>query len=57
MQSVSLDIIEAIEVVGSVLPFKTNNYVVKNLINWNNIPDDPMFKLTFPQKDMLILEH
>ncbi|HJJ22089.1 MAG TPA: lysine 2,3-aminomutase, partial [Nitrosopumilus sp.] len=26
------------EVVGNVLPFKTNNYVVEQLINWNNIP-------------------
>ena len=45
------------EVVGNVLPFKTNNYVVEQLINWNNIPDDPMFVLTFPQKGMLIPEH
>ena len=41
------------EVVGNVLPFKTNNYVVEQLIDWNNIPNDPMFVLTFPQKDML----
>ena len=45
------------EVVGNVLPFKTNNYVVEQLINWSNIPDDPMFVLTFPQKGMLIPEH
>lgn len=45
------------EVVGNVLPFKTNNYVVEQLINWNNIPDDPMFVLTFPQKEMLIPQH
>jgi len=54
IQSVSSEIIEAIEVVGSVLPFKTNNYVVDNLIDWNKVPDDPMFKLTFPQKEMLL---
>jgi len=54
IQLVSSEIIEAIEIVGSVLPFKTNNYVVDNLINWNNVPDDPMFKLTFPQKEMLL---
>jgi KamA family protein len=48
---------EAIEVVGSVLPFKTNNYVVDELINWNNLENDPMFKLTFPQKGMLSNEH
>ncbi len=54
MQSVSSEIIEAIEIVGSVLPFKTNNYVVDNLIDWDMVPDDPMFKLTFPQKEMLL---
>jgi len=45
------------EVVGNVLPFKTNNYVVEQLIDWNNIPNDPMYVLTFPQKGMLIPEH
>lgn len=45
------------EVVGNVLPFKTNNYVIEQLINWDNIPDDPMFVLTFPQKEMLIPQH
>jgi len=49
--------IEAIEVVGNVLPFKVNNYVVDELINWNNIPDDPIFQLTFPQKEMLSNRH
>jgi KamA family protein len=45
------------EVVGNVLPFKTNNYVVEQLIDWNNIPKDPMFVLTFPQKGMLLPHH
>ena len=45
--------IEAIEVVGRVLPFKTNNYVIDELINWGNIPDDPIFTLTFPRSEML----
>ena len=48
---------EAIEVVGNVLPFKTNNYVVNELINWENPEDDPMFKLTFPQSGMLSHNH
>ncbi len=43
----------ALKVVSSVLPFRTNNYVVDELIDWNNIPDDPMFQLTFMQKEML----
>ena len=45
------------EVVGNVLPFKTNNYVVEQLIDWNNIPNDPIFVLTFPQKGMLLPHH
>ena len=49
--------IKDIEVVGSVLPFKTNNYVVDNLIDWSKVPNDPMFKLTFPQRDMLLPHH
>ncbi|BAN33873.1 lysine 2,3-aminomutase related protein [Sulfuricella denitrificans skB26] len=46
-----------IEVVGSVLPFKANNFVVEQLIDWDNIPNDPIFVLTFPQRDMLLPEH
>lgn len=42
-----------IEVVGSVLPFKTNNYVVDELIDWDNYKEDPIFILNFPQKNML----
>lgn len=49
--------IEAIEVVGRVLPFKANNYVVEQLIDWNNIPNDPIFTLTFPRKEMLSEEY
>ncbi len=47
----------AIEIVGSVLPFKTNNYVIENLIDWGNIPNDPIYTLTFPRKEMLMPRH
>jgi len=43
----------SIEVIGNVLPFKVSNYVIEELIDWSNIPDDPIFQLTFPQKGML----
>ena len=46
-----------IEVVGNVLPFKANNYVIEQLIDWDNVPDDPIFVLTFPQKGMLKPHH
>ncbi len=39
--------------VSSVLPFRVNNYVVENLIDWSQIPEDPIFQLTFPQAGML----
>lgn len=45
------------EVVGNVLPFKANNYVVEQLIDWDNIPHDPIFVLTFPQRGMLWPQH
>lgn len=45
-----------IDTVGNVLPFKVNNYVVDELIDWSNVPDDPIFRLTFPQKGMLGVE-
>ena len=43
----------AIEVVGEVLPFRTNRYVMDHLINWSNVPYDPIFQLVFPQREML----
>ncbi len=42
-----------LKVVSHVLPFRSNNYVVEELIDWNNIPNDPIFQLTFMQKDMI----
>lgn len=49
--------IRDIEIVSHVLPFKTNNYVVNELINWENVPYDPIYTLTFPKKEMLTDEH
>lgn len=42
-----------LRVVSSVLPFKVNEYVVDELIDWSAAPDDPIFRLTFPHRDML----
>jgi KamA family protein len=39
--------------VASVLPFRVNQYVIDYLIQWDNIPEDPIFQLTFPQPGML----
>ncbi len=48
---------KAIEVTGRVLPFKANNYVTGELINWDNIAEDPIFTLCFPRKEMLQSMH
>lgn len=42
-----------IEVVSSVFPFRANAYVLDHLIDWDRVPDDPIYRLTFPHKDML----
>lgn len=46
----------AMRVVASVLPFRVNRYVIDQLIDWNRVPDDPIFRLTFPQREMLAPE-
>lgn len=47
----------AMRVVATVLPFRVNQYVIDQLIDWDNIPADPLFKLCFPQPQMLIPRH
>jgi hypothetical protein len=41
---------------ATVFPMRTNDYVVEELIDWSNVPNDPIFKLVFPQPDMLSQE-
>jgi len=48
---------KALAVVANVLPFKTNNYVVEELIDWANIPNDPIFTLNFMRREMLLPNH
>jgi len=43
----------AMRVVASVLPFRVNGYVIDELINWDDVPNDPIFQLVFPQPGML----
>ncbi|WP_006786701.1 KamA family radical SAM protein [Thiorhodospira sibirica] len=42
-----------IQVVASVLPFRVNEYVLNELIDWDDPYHDPMFRLVFPQREML----
>jgi KamA family protein len=43
----------AVRAVAHVLPFRVNSYVVDQLIDWSAAPNDPIYRLTFPQADML----
>ncbi len=43
----------AVRAVATVLPFRVNEYVVERLIDWDAAPADPIYRLVFPQSDML----
>jgi KamA family protein len=49
----SADVRETVRLVSMVLPFRVNDYVLQELIDWSRIPDDPIFQLVFPQRGML----
>src|SRR5210317_502442 len=57
LSSLSSDQKVALKAVSAVFPFKVNNYVVDQLIDWSDIPNDPIFQLTFPQRGMLSEDH
>jgi L-lysine 2,3-aminomutase len=46
-------LIRGIQTAAAVFPFRVNNYVIDELIDWEAVPDDPIFRLTFPQPEML----
>jgi KamA family protein len=49
----SSDQLIALKAVSAVLPFRVNKYVIDELIDWDRIPGDPIYQLTFPQAGML----
>ncbi len=53
LQSLPRDHLLAMRAVAAVLPFRVNHYVTEELIDWDDIPNDPIFQLTFPQPGML----
>jgi KamA family protein len=36
-----------------VLPFRVNEYIARELIDWDRVPEDPIFQMTFLQPEML----
>ena len=47
------DQVIALKAASAVLPFRVNEYVLSELIDWDNIPSDPIYQLVFPQVGML----
>ncbi|MDT0386096.1 KamA family radical SAM protein [Streptomyces dubilierae] len=47
------DVRETVRRLSLVLPFRVNEYVLTHLVDWDRVPDDPLFQLTFPQAGML----
>ncbi|AWI08643.1 KamA family protein [Ereboglobus sp. PH5-5] len=53
LSGLSTEELLGMKAVAAVLPFRVNEYVIEELIDWDAIPQDPMFQLSFPQPDML----
>ncbi|MZF84745.1 lysine 2,3-aminomutase [Streptomyces sp. SID5643] len=47
------DLRAGIALLAHVLPFRVNEYVLNELIDWSRPEEDPMFRLVFPQRGML----
>jgi len=56
IQALDADERLAMMAVSAVMPFRVNRYVIEELIDWDDIPDDPIYQLTFPQRGMLAPE-
>lgn len=57
LQTLSEETRFEMKVVANVLPFRVNEYVINELIQWDQVPNDPIYQLTFPQRGMLAPEH
>lgn len=47
---------ETLSILTQIFHFKVNSYVLEFLIDWDNIPNDSMYRLAFPKKEMLDTE-
>lgn len=53
LSKLSKSFLSEIKTVSKVIPFKTNDYVIKELIDWDNVAEDPIFRIVFPTKEYL----
>ncbi len=56
-QRLSSQEIDDLKILTKVFPFKVSSYVLDELIDWDNRKEDPIFRLTFPQREMLLPKH
>lgn len=49
----SKEFIQELNILTLIFPFKVNNYVLDELIDWDNWENDPIFRLVFPNRKML----
>ena len=47
------DVKLSLTIAARVFPFRVNNYVIEELIDWDSVPNDPIYTLLFPQRGML----
>jgi len=50
------ELVESVAIAARVLPFRVNEYLLTELIDWSAVPDDPIFRLVFPRAEMLPAE-
>ncbi len=53
MNEIDREVMDNMAAVAEVFPFRVNNHVINELIDWTKVPQDPIFQLTFPQPVML----
>jgi L-lysine 2,3-aminomutase len=53
MHGVSESRCRALKSTAAIIPFKTTDYIVEELIDWEAAPDDPVFKMNFPEPRLL----
>jgi L-lysine 2,3-aminomutase len=44
---------EKLRILSQLFPLRNTEYVINELIQWNNFRNDPIYQMTFPQKGMV----
>lgn len=50
---VTMEFVRQLEWLAEIIPFRTNTYVINELIDWTNPELDPIFRFTMPSVEML----